>query len=225
MRKRFRGRAARLPLIFIIPAALLVIWLLVYGRLATIAREMAVSEASNKVTASVNRALAQRMSAGDLDYSDIITLDKNSDGQVSALLTNMQTVNALKASIASDVIDAVTADGETGISIPIGDLFNSHLLSDKGPGIRAKYILVNTVETTFANRFTSAGINQTHHEVLVTIKVAIKVLVPGNAEETTVTTTMVVSDVLIVGKVPDSYTYFEGDEKWDENVEQYDILN
>ncbi|MDR0937194.1 MAG: sporulation protein YunB [Oscillospiraceae bacterium] len=225
MRRRFRGRGFRLPLFIIIPAAALVIWLLVYGRLTTIAREMAASEASNKVTATVNRALALRMANGELDYSDIITLDKNGDGQVSALMTNMRTVNALKAAIAADVIDAVTADGETGISIPIGDLFNSHLLSDKGPGIRVKYILVNTVETAFANRFTTAGINQTHHEVLVTISVAIKVLVPGKAEETTVTTTMVVSDVLIVGKVPDSYTYFEGDDKWDENVERFDILN
>ncbi|MDR0857804.1 MAG: sporulation protein YunB [Oscillospiraceae bacterium] len=225
MRRRFRFRAARLRRFVIIPAAALLVWLLIYGRLATLAREMAVSAASNKVTSAVSRAVAKRMAEGELDYGDIITLEKNADGQVTALLTNMQTVNSLKAAIAADVIDAVTADGNTGISIPAGDLFNSHLLADKGPGIRARFILVNTVETDFANRFTSAGINQTHHEVLVTISVAIKVLIPGNAAETKVTTAIVVSDVLIVGKVPDSYTYFEGDDKWDENLERFDILN
>jgi hypothetical protein len=29
---------------------------------------------------------------------------------------------------------------------------------------------------------------------------------------------------VVVGTVPDSYTYFEGSEEWDESIERFDIM-
>ena len=38
-----------------------------------------------------------------------------------------------------------------------------------------------------------------------------------------VDTRVPVAETLIVGRVPESYTYFEGSDSWDEPLEQFDI--
>ena len=49
--------------------------------------------------------------------------------------------------------------------------------------------------------------------------------VPAGTVETAVYVSVPIAETVIVGRVPDSYTSFEGDEKWDESLERFDILN
>ena len=51
----------------------------------------------------------------------------------------------------------------------------------------------------------------------------INTLTPGGSVRTKVVTHVTVAETVIVGDVPESFTYFEGDERWDEDLERYDI--
>ena len=46
---------------------------------------------------------------------------------------------------------------------------------------------------------------------------------PGRNAYSEVSAEVAVAETVIIGAVPDTFTYFEGDEKWDESLEQYDI--
>jgi len=49
------------------------------------------------------------------------------------------------------------------------------------------------------------------------------VLLPGGNIRSEVSAEVTVAETVIIGEVPESYTYFESDEKWDESLEQFDL--
>ena len=221
MRRRRGSATGLLPIVLLFLALMT---LLVFLRLTPTVRNMAVSSAKNSVTAAVNAAIGQCLSAGELTYSKLISFEKDSDGRVTALVCDMTRVNTLKTHITSDIIDALTDEQGTDIGIPIGNLLGGSILSGKGPKIPVRIISVSSVETDFKNEFSTSGINQTRHRLVIYVHVKVGVMVPGKVMQTEVATSVAVAESIIVGSVPDSYTYFEGDQKWDENVERYDIM-
>ena len=60
----------------------------------------------------------------------------------------------------------------------------------------------------FENAFTTAGINQTKHQIVLNIDVTVSILLPGFSTATTVSNAVTVAETVIVGSVPDTYTYF-----------------
>ena len=228
LRKLALPRRRRARVKGLAPAALLLaalLMLLIIVRLTPTVREMAVAAARNSVTATVNAAVGDLMSEGELRYGSLISFEKDEQGRVTALVCDMVRANRLKTRITSDVIDALSSSRGTDIGIPVGNLIGGSLLSGKGPKIPVRIISVSSVETDFKNAFSASGINQTRHRLMISVDVQVDVMVPGRVMRTGVSTTVAVAESVIVGSVPESYTYFEGDEKWDENVERYDIMS
>ncbi len=65
---------------------------------------------------------------------------------------------------------------------------------------------VGSSSAHFENAFASAGINQTRHEIRLVVDV-VSVLLPGFSTVTKVTNRCAVAETVIVGSVPDTYTY------------------
>ncbi|MDR3149557.1 MAG: sporulation protein YunB [Oscillospiraceae bacterium] len=223
MSRRRRGSKGALAILIFAGIAAIVISTLV--ELTSIMKDMAAAQTQNAVTIAVNSAIAKRMAHGDMDYDDLVTLDKDDNGKVSAIVTNVYSINTIKAGLAEEIVQSITGEGAARISIPFGNLFGSALTSGLGPEIPIKIVSINTADIDFKNHFSAAGINQTRHEIVITIDVKIKALVPGGTVSTETSTHFIVAETVIVGSVPDSYTYFEGDDKWDENLERFDIMN
>jgi sporulation protein YunB len=218
--KNKKGRKAKLIVILVV---ILIICIVLYVRLTPLVSDMAVAVSQNVVTKAINKAVADRIISGDLDYMDLITFEKDESGKVTALLTDMSKVNMLKSEISYDIIKIITDEKVAKIGVPVGNLLGGALFSGMGPDIPVKIIVVSSVSTNFANKFTSAGINQTRHQIIVDVNVSIKVLIPGKSVKTKVETQLTVAETVIVGNVPDSFTYFEGSEDWDTPLEQFDI--
>jgi sporulation protein YunB len=218
--KNKKGRKAKLIVILVV---ILIICIVLYVRLTPLVSDMAVAVSQNVVTKAINKAVADRIISGDLDYMDLITFEKDESGKVTALITDMSKVNMLKSEISYDIIKIITDEKVAKIGVPVGNLLGGALFSGMGPDIPVKIIVVSSVSTNFANKFTSAGINQTRHQIIVDVNVSIKVLIPGKSVKTKVETQLTVAETVIVGNVPDSFTYFEGSEDWDTPLEQFDI--
>jgi hypothetical protein len=65
--------------------------------------------------------------------------------------------------------------------------------------------------TEFKNSFEATGINQTRHRIIIEANVTVGVLIPGEKTSANIKTDITVAETVIVGSVPDSYTYFESD--------------
>ena len=102
--------------------------------------------------------------------------------------------------------------------IPLGNLLNQSFLSGLGPKIKIKMVPIGYATIDVKNEFTSAGINQTKHEIYLEISCALSVLLPVSSEGTLVKTQIPVAETIIVGNVPGTYTNVEGQEKPDDAV-------
>lgn len=221
-RQLSKGKRIFIGLLFI-AAALFIMTIGTWRRLSPIVREMALASVKNAVTAAVNNSIAEKLTNGELDYTDIVHLDKDSTGQVTALMTDIGRINILKAEITKVIVDEISSTRRSELGIPVGNVIGGNLLSGRGPRIPVRIISVASVKTEFKNSFTSSGINQTRHRIIIAVSIDVGVLFPGERTSTGVSTELTVAETVIIGGVPDSYTYFESDSKWDENLERFDI--
>ena len=77
----------------------------------------------------------------------------------------------------------------------------------------------------FRDKFTAAGINQTKHQILLDVDVRVSILLPGITTYTKVSNEISVAETVIVGGVPQTYTYFSTTEdKIEDYADEY-IMN
>ncbi len=174
-----------------------------------IVMELALSEASDNITIAVNEAVSEIMLTGNIDYSNLVTLEKDSNGNITALSTNIANINLLQTKITNSVEAYFADSGITSVKVPVGNLIGGALLSGRGPLIKVDLLSVTNVNTSFRNEFISAGINQTRHRILMDVEVTFGILLAGLGEWSTVVTEVSVAETVIVGNVPSSYATIE----------------
>ncbi|MDR0381729.1 MAG: sporulation protein YunB, partial [Oscillospiraceae bacterium] len=176
------------------------------------AAQMALSRVHILATGEINRAVDDIVSMENLQYGDLVYFEKNVTGQITALKTDMAKVNHLKAAVTQRVLDRLRSTDTEELSIPLGNIINGDLLSGRGPSIPVRIVPVGMVDSGFLSSFTSAGINQTRHQIIMRIDVTIGVLLPGVQEETHVEAQVNIAETILVGSVPESYLQFGGEE-------------
>ena len=67
---------------------------------------------------------------------------------------------------------------------------------------------IGSSSAEFRNQFETGGINQTRHQIILEVNVSVSILLPGFTTATTVSNAVTVAETVIVGSVPESYTYF-----------------
>ncbi|MBQ4427765.1 MAG: sporulation protein YunB [Oscillospiraceae bacterium] len=192
--------------IFILAAAVLLVILISYGTLSSVIVDLAVSEAYDNITYTVNEVLAEEVIAETIDYNDMVSLLTDNNGNITALVTNMANVNYLQAKITNAIVKKFAESDVTKVEIPLGSLFGNAFLSGHGPRISANILSVTNVNTTFRNEFSDAGINQTRHRIMMDVDVTLGILLAGYQNRwDTVTTEITVAETVIVGSVPNTY--------------------
>jgi sporulation protein YunB len=190
-------------------AVLLLCILLVEIKISPLIQQLAKVRVAYLATKAINDAVDTEISSGKIKYEDLIAFEKNSEGQITALKTNMVKVNQLKVEITNIVLDRIDAIDQSQLYIPLGNIVNGDLFSGRGPRIPIKIVPTGVVTASFENQFSSAGINQTRHQVIMKLTVDMNVLAPGTTQATSVTSSVNVAETIIVGTVPGNYTYFD----------------
>ncbi len=186
---------------------------------------MATARVSNTVNRVVVAAVNDAIQNGEIDYAMLVDFEKDAAGHVTALKSNMAAFNRLQSRIADDILLRLSEVSTTELSIPVGTLSGSSLLAGRGPAIKIKMQAVGSTTASFRNTFTSAGINQTRHQILLDVNVYMSILLPGFRTSTKVTNEISVAETVIVGSVPQTYTHFNtAPDEIDDYAEDY-ILN
>ena len=198
-RKRFfRGVA-------LIAAVVAVLLLLFRRRYNEPIRTLAQTQITNATSDLINDAIDHQIETGDIHYDRIVYFEKDLNGRITALKTNMSEVNRLKTSTLNLINDEILALDTSDIGIPLGSLFVAEIFSGKGPTIPVEIISIRNSDANFTSNFTQAGINQTLHQLSMSVLVDVSVLVLGETASFTVTSEVVVAETIIVGDVPDTF--------------------
>lgn len=166
---------------------------------------LAQANTKNAVTRVVDDAVARTVSQETVAYGDIIALQTDNSGRITALTSDSAEMNRLRSEIVDDILTQVEALDTADLGVPFGNVTGLSSLADKGPLLPVRVRSVGTVDAQFRNQFTSAGINQTYHQVMLDVSVELKLLIPGGTINTAVTTQVNVAETVIVGQVPDAY--------------------
>ena len=166
---------------------------------------LAQTQVRNSTSDLINDSIDAQIELGNIHYDRIVYFEKDLNGRITALKTNMTEVNRLKTAILNLVNDEILALDTSDLSIPIGSLVFPELLSGRGPGIPVQIISIRNSDGSFDSHFSHAGINQTLHQITMEVLVDVAVLVLGKTEEFTVSSHVVIAETVIVGDVPDTY--------------------
>ena len=222
---RLTGRQRVLIWLTVIFALLLALTVAVVLHMKPVVVDLATARTSNAVNRIVVAAVNDAVDSGRIDYEQLVDFDKDADGHVTALRSNMAAFNRLQASIADDILQRMAEVSSTDLAIPIGTLTGSPLLAGRGPCLRVRMQSVGTATARFDNQFSSAGINQTRHRIILDVDVHVSILLPGLTTYTKVSNEISVAETVIVGGVPETYTYFSTTPDEIENYANEYIIN
>lgn len=207
---RKKRRRRRLWLVLAM-ALVIVLALLVKFRYAPIVREAARTRVVNLASDRINDAINGQIESGAVDYGGLVALEKDAQGRITALRTNMAQVNQLKAQTMA-LLSRELAEMETeSLTIPLGSILMPELFAGSGPGIPIRVISLSTTDSEFFSEFTSAGINQTQQRILLRVTICLNLLTPVGKEVVDVSSELVVAQTVIVGTVPESFVQLTPD--------------
>lgn len=174
-------------------------------------RELSETQVRNSTSDLINDAISRQIASGNIRYERIVYFEKDLEGKITALKTNMTEVNRLKTDILNLINDEILALDTTDMAIPVGSLIFPEFFSGRGPGIPIQILSIRNSDGSFKSYFSEAGINQTLQQLTMDVSVDVSVLVLGKTESFTVSSQVVVAETIIVGQVPNTYLQTGGE--------------
>ena len=187
----------------LLAAAVSLLW-----HLKPVMTSMATARVSNLVNRIVSAAVNEAVENGDIDYQNFVIFEKDETGHITALRSNVAEVNRMQGQITDEILHRLSEVATSELEIPLGTLTGSALLAGRGPSLFVRMQAVGSASAAFRNQFTAAGINQTRHQIFLDVDVYMSILLPGMKTSTRVSNEISVAETVIVGGVPDTYTYF-----------------
>lgn len=201
MRRGLRLLLRCVVLLLVITTALLLFFRFKYH---TAIRSLAETQVKNTTSDLINDAIDKQIEMGNIQYDRIVYFEKDLNGRITALKTNMSEVNRLKTDILNLINDEILALDTSDIGIPLGSLVLPEFLAGKGPAIPVQVLSIRNSEASFSSAFTEAGINQTLHQINMHVSVDVAVLVLGQTNYFTISSQVVIAETIIVGQVPET---------------------
>ena len=202
MRRWLRKFIRTILVIFLITAVLLLLLRRKYDHVIV---ELTRTQITNSTSDLINDAVALQLSTGQVAYDRIVYFEKDTNGRITALKTNISEVNRIKTDTLQIINDRILSTEHSQMGIPLGSLFLPELFSGKGPAIPVKILSIRNSDATFESSFTHAGINQTMHQLKMYVSIDVAVLVLGETICFTVSSDVVIAETIIVGTVPDTF--------------------
>lgn len=166
---------------------------------------LARTRITNATSDLINDGVARQITAGQIQYENTVYFEKDVSGRITALKTNIAQLNMLKTETLEFVNDTLLDTDSFSIGVPIGSFILPEFLSGQGPQIPVQILSIRNSDANFESAFSDAGINQTLHQVKMTVLVDVTVLILGRTVDFTVSSDVVVAETVIVGQVPNTF--------------------
>ena len=141
-----------------------------------------------------------------LKYTDLMKINSAEDGVVTSVEFNTVEITKIKAGIISLIQNNINSRDSITMNIPIGTLTGNQYLNNRGPKIKISMQISSAVYSDIKSKFISAGINQTLHQITLSISTEIYFVMPWYRSSGSYNTEFILAETIIVGRVPDAYT-------------------
>ena len=194
-----RRRQIAVPLAVVIIVALAVVF---YLRAYPLAAKLGRTRITNDAAAAINCAVSDQIAEDGLTYENIILMEKDISGNLTALRTDMAALNRLRTGVLRKLDQYFVELRHTQFAIPLGSIIAPAFFAGVGPDLPLRLTSVNTSSATFSSRFSEAGINQTRHEILLRVVMDMTILSVFGASSFSTEYEVIVADTIVIGNVP-----------------------
>ena len=183
----------------------LTVFLLLDARLRPFVRNTATVQAQNYAATVAGAAVPGVLQKAGADYSSLVEIVRDASGNIVSIQTDAMRINQIKSGINTAVASALANLDGKELGVPLGSLTGLALLNGRGPRLNVIISLTGSAQTQFINEFSSAGVNQTRHQIFLKTTVTLLIVFPTATVTTAYTMNMLVAETIIVGKVPLAY--------------------
>ena len=156
---------------------------------------------------AINNAISLVINDG-IKYSELVEILRDADGNITAFQAKTARINLIARQISTVSMQNIERMGAKGISVPLGAFTGIPLISGAGPNVKIKVMPVGAVDCTFKSEFSEAGINQTLHKLFLSLNSEMTVVLPYSDKVFNISSDILVSECILVGKVPEVYLNF-----------------
>lgn len=167
--------------------------------------ELAQTQVKNVTSDLINDAVDREIAEGTIQYDRLVYFEKDLEGRITALKTNMGEINRLKTETLALINQEILDMDSSALGVPIGSLVLPEVFAGRGFSIPIEILAIRNSDASFSSSFSQAGINQTLQQMKMEVFVDVTVLILGSTESFTVSSQVVVAETVIVGQVPNTY--------------------
>ena len=182
-----------------------------------------LDNASNKITNIISETINESINHNvyRIKYSNIIKVDKNTNGNITNIDFDNNIVNSILYSITDEIIKNIKSlennnnnldleqknlsEVEKVYYIPYGVIHGNSVLNNLGPKIPFKISLVGSTNNETKINIEEYGINSSKIEVVLIINIKMMVLLPFKSNTVEIKKSIILDSKIIQGKVPDYY--------------------
>lgn len=117
-------------------------------------QDLAQTSVKNATSDLANDAVAQQIENGNIQYDRMVYFEKDVNGKITALKTNIGEINHLKTDILNIINGKILELDAVDIGIPVGSLFLPEFFSGKGSNIPVHILQSATAMPPSPARFT-----------------------------------------------------------------------
>ena len=151
------------------------------------------------ITREINAVFVKKFESVDDKLFKKINMHR--DGNIESIEINASVINLICNEISSGIHEMII-QRENYYGMPMGNTLGLAYFSGQGPEIGVNVIPSGYVEYTIDSSLESAGINQSLYSIRAEFDVTIRCLAPFHETDVTISVPMIISETLILGKVP-----------------------
>ena len=139
------------------------------------------------------------------DFESLIVIKEDASGRINSISIEPYAANMLKSHISREIVRRVNDISNDDLDITLGMLVGHFGLGSWGPELPLTVSPNGNVSIDFKNSFSACGINQVQDSVSIDVDVDISAMMPFYRFNSTIHSSVIISQTVIVGDVPNTY--------------------
>ncbi len=174
-------------------------------RISNVRKELINYAARNAASAAATAGVEASLDTDRVRYADLIKFGRDKNGNIVSVTIDAYYLNKIGNNIGDEIDKHINRMRSYVINIPFSVLFSEQLINGRGPKMPLVFVMTGITTTDFENEFTAAGVNQTHHRIMMNITVNTYVVHSGSVTVVPYQTNVCVAESIVVGITPQAF--------------------
>ena len=159
----------------------------------------------NAITEQALNIAVSNVINASINYDSVINIASTNTGEIAYLNANQYIINTISREVVKNAQELMLTIGEDGVAVPLGTFSGLSIFNGRGPNVKLQMVPVGIVASNFNSVFTSVGINNTLHQLLLNVSAKVEFILPLKNCVVNIEQSVLLCEAIVVGKVPEVY--------------------